>query len=179
MSRWTHVVAAFRCDWLGGTGDPDSPGMYLYDGESLSPDAIAERVIGRELQFPDLDGLGTECSPEEYEDACASYDAMWQEREEHPEEFLPCGSEGSCRIFVNEEGYGRCVVTVVGDLRDFGGASDVQSVCEWFERACSRISSLRQATCAISDEWDEGRQVMLESGPRSRWDCEDEETEEA
>ena len=177
MSRWTHVVAAFRCDWLGGTAAPDSPGMFEYEGKTLSPEALAERVIGRELVFPDMNGLGIDASPEEYQDACDAYDALWAEREEHPEEFLPCGSEGSCRIFVNAEGYGRCVVTVTGDLRDFGGQDDIQSVCDWFERACGRVSALRQATCAISDEWGEERQVMLESGSRSNWADDDNEEE--
>lgn len=174
MSRWTHVVAAFRCDWIGGEAAPDEVGMMLYDGQVMSPYGVAEQVIGRELTFPEANGLGIDYSPEEFEDACQVYDSLWEEKEKHPERFLPCGSEGSCHMFVNDEGYGRKVVTVVGDLRDFGGPDDVQSVCDWFDRACSRVAALRQATCSILDEWSDEPPVMLESGARSVWmDTED------
>ena len=122
MSRWVHVAAVFRIDALGGHGFED--------------------VFGKEVLFPDFNDPDYEAKAEEF-------DKLMADQEEHPEDYMPCGSEGSLKysVVVNvKNSLPAYEVMVVGDLRDF---YDDVSIVEWFHRSCDRIKWLRQAVIHI------------------------------
>lgn len=135
MSTWTHVAATFRVDGLRPLGD----------GE---PDWDA--VLGRETYEPrDYDILGEERR---------WYRESVTDAEEHPDAYMPFGSEGSLHrsVWVNpdESHMAAYVVTVFGDLRDY---DDVEAIRKWFAKVCGRCL-VRQAVCdVVVDCWSELR----------------------
>lgn len=78
---------------------------------------------------------------------------LWDEADEHPERFLPLGSEGSLTMNVWENPNKSCmaayVVTIFGDLRDH---DDPNAIVEWFQKKISDIW-VRQATITVENEW--------------------------
>ena len=96
---------------------------------------------------PDFDGLiGKECrfdSPE----------AVWRDACEHPEDFLPMGSEGSLRksVWVNpsESSMAAYTVSVFGDLRDFDASHEI---VEWFKEVCDGLC-VRNAVITVEDDF--------------------------
>ena len=122
MSRWVHVAALFRIDALG--------------------EQSFEDVFGKDVLFPAYDDPDYEAKEEEF-------DKRMADQEKHPEDYLPCGSEGSLAhgVVVNtKNSLPHYEVMVVGDLRDF---YDDVSIVEWFHRSCDRIKWLRQAVIHI------------------------------
>ena len=75
------------------------------------------------------------------------------EAEDHPERFLPCGSEGSLEMSVWENPDPCCVaaytVSVFGDLRDH---ESVEEIINWFDAKCKMLS-IRQAVITVDNEW--------------------------
>lgn len=80
---------------------------------------------------------------------------VWREVDEHPERFLPMGSEGSLRMSVwanpdlsNMAAY---TVSIFGDLRDH---DDGQVIIEWFKSKLSELDYIpvRQATITVMNE---------------------------
>lgn len=71
----------------------------------------------------------------------------WKDYDEHPEQFMPTGSEGSLQRLVWENPDKSCMasytVTVFGDLRDY---DDQQAIREWFDGVCEKCF-IRQAVC--------------------------------
>ena len=78
---------------------------------------------------------------------------VWEEYNEHPERFLPCGSEGSLQFSVlenpNKSHLARYVVTIWGDLRDY---EESDRIIEWFKEKCSKFH-IRQACITVLDEY--------------------------
>lgn len=98
---------------------------------------------------PDFDELfGREClweSPEE----------TWDDTTEHPDRYLPMGSEGSLEksVWINpDRSYmASYTVSVFGDLRD---VSEPDGIERWFRDCCSKVW-IRQAVCQIECEYGE------------------------
>ena len=82
----------------------------------------------------------------------ASSDRTLSELRNHPERFMPCGSEGSLErhIWTNPNKY--CMdayaVSIFGDLRDY---SAVDKVIEWFKGVCKQLW-VRQACITVKCE---------------------------
>lgn len=76
----------------------------------------------------------------------------WEEAEEHPERFLPLGSEGSLikSIWVNpkESCAAAYTVSIFGDLRNHDAPDEI---IEWFKDKCSRLF-VRQAAITVKNE---------------------------
>lgn len=76
----------------------------------------------------------------------------WIEAEEHPEQFLPLGSEGSLNMSVWENPDSSCLaaytVSVFGDLRDH---DSIDEIINWFNEKCKGIW-IRQAVITVENE---------------------------
>ena len=131
MSVWTHVAAVFRIVGLRvGTDGPRINGYVTPEWDEVTKKAIYE-----------CDWL----TEDSYERRRMRDD--WDEYREHPERFMPTGSEGSLQrlVWVNPDRHSaaRWVVTVFGDLRDY---DDPEAIHKWFDEVCGRCY-IRQAVC--------------------------------
>ena len=98
------------------------------DGIGTRPTKRAlEKIFGKELRYDD-DG------------------DLWDEADEHPERFLPFGSEGSLHMSVWRDADKHVVpgttVSFFGDLRDYDNPAEIIS---WFQTALQEVW-VRQAT---------------------------------
>lgn len=106
-----------------------------------------DEVFGRETYEPlDYDMFGEEWR---------KYRESVMDAEEHPDGYMPFGSEGSLHKSVwtnpDESHMAAYVITVFGDLRDY---DDVDAIKKWFIDSC-RKCSIRQAVCDVKvDCWD-------------------------
>jgi hypothetical protein len=80
---------------------------------------------------------------------------------EHPDEYLPHGSEGSLQKSVWENPDSTAVahwtVTVWGDLRDHDSIDEIE---KWFRGCCDRLRDwLRQACCEIDNDLNGGKAI--------------------
>lgn len=133
MSNWTHVAAVFRVD-----------DMSLFTGKSVDFD----KVFGKECIW--LDDLHSFCKEH-------------KKAEEHPEKYLPMGSEGSLHknVWINpdQSSIAHFVVTVWGDLRDHDSLDDIE---KWFRGCCDKLKGcIRQATCLVSNELNGDRTISF------------------
>ena len=75
--------------------------------------------------------------------------SVWEDMDEHPENYMPCGSEGSLHksIWVNPDTdcLAAFTVSVFGDLRDY---SDVDAIKTWFIGVCNKLF-VREAVITI------------------------------
>lgn len=76
----------------------------------------------------------------------------WDDYDEHPEQYLPCGSEGSLQLSVwrnpDKSHLFSNLVSVFGDLRDYDDASLIE---KWFTEVCNSEDLLiRQAVCEVN-----------------------------
>ena len=131
MSVWTHVAAVFRIDGLRvGMDGPRINGYVTPEWDEVTKKAIYE-----------CDWL----TEDSYELRRMRDD--WDEYREHPERFMPTGSEGSLQrlVWVNPDRHcaARWVVTVFGDLRDY---DDPEAIHKWFDEVCGRCH-IRLAVC--------------------------------
>ncbi len=102
--------------------------------------------------------------------ACTAYspDKEWEKLREHPEEYLPQGSEGTLQMVVWENPNRHCtaayVVTVFGDLRDVDLCQKAErdKITSWFTRCCKELN-IRQAT--ITAECDSG--IIVVANPNN------------
>ena len=85
-----------------------------------------------------------------------SGDDVWNDFEEHPDDYLPYGSEGSLTksVWINpNESYADAyTVSIFGDLRDH---DDPDAIITWFENICNRIEEwwiVRDATVVVRNE---------------------------
>jgi hypothetical protein len=64
---------------------------------------------------------------------------------------VPCGSEGSIQYLVHEysDGLPWVVVTIWGDLRDFGSGEQIEEVKKWFYGICKEYPLVRQGILQI------------------------------
>lgn len=104
MSVWTSVAGIARIDCV----------KCMISPAELLKDALKEH-FGKEVHYHD------------------DHD-IWRDYDEHPEEFLPCGSEGSLRIDIWENSdpshAAAFTVSIFGDLRDY---EDDNGIIEWFK----------------------------------------------
>lgn len=102
------------------------------------------RVDGlSKIDFDEI--IGKEClfeSPEE----------VWDDMEEHPDNYLPMGSEGSLQKIIWENPDKNCLasytVSIFGDLRDHYSTSDI---IEWFKKKCELLW-VRNAVITATNE---------------------------
>ena len=98
---------------------------------------------GGELDFDDI--FGKEClfeSPSE----------VWDDADEHPEKYLPMGSEGTLEksVWVNPDKscMAAYTVSIFGDLRDH---TDVDGIINWFKDIVINKVCTRQATITVEN----------------------------
>lgn len=84
--------------------------------------------MGMETEVNWDDIFGKECLWEESP-------SVWHDLDEHPEKYMPCGSEGTLQKTVWENPEKSCMaaytVSIFGDLRDW---YDVDAIIDWFKR---------------------------------------------
>jgi hypothetical protein len=82
----------------------------------------------------------------------ASGTDVWEEYENHPERFMPCGSEGSLKKVIwtnpNKHSMAAYTISVFGDLRDYG---DLDAIAKWFEDTCKQLW-IRNAVLTVECE---------------------------
>lgn len=136
MSNWTHVAAIFRCD-------------VLKDWDNLPDEKLddtLDRVFGKRVPIwpVDIDD----------EKSWSEFSASMKDAFEHPDLYVPCGSEGSLQLVVWENPDNSCAahytISVFGDLRDHHSNDAIK---KWFLTACDKVTLLRQATCTSYNEW--------------------------
>lgn len=113
--------------------------IRLETGLKLDDDDI-ENLIGKRILYR---------APKELKD----------EYKEHPERFIPKGSNGSLNFHVynhdNKYELPSCIISIFGDLEDY---ADSDAIIEWFKsRVKSSIYTVRQACITVSglgvDTW--------------------------
>ena len=118
---------------------------FRLDSIGYIPDERIEEVFGKEI----------------------SYDDLYDYDETSTVKTLPMGSEGSLNISVWHNPDRCCMasttVTVFGDLRDYGGDSDIEKLKEWFNNCCNEFM-VRQAIMQIQDEWQKDTIVVEYKG---------------
>lgn len=81
---------------------------------------------------------------------------LWDEKEKHPELFLPSGSEGTCMISVwdnpNKDYTDAFTVSIFGDLRDHDSTEEIM---DYFKAVCEKLDNfhIRQAVMTAENEW--------------------------
>lgn len=129
MSTWTHVAGVVRIDML----------RFPKKGEKDEEKIIKSMInyFGKELDFYDTI-------------------AKWDDAYEHPEHYLPFGSEGSLKmsVWVNPNTHSMAAITVsiFGDLRDY---SDVDGIIKWFKKKCNGDISVRNACITVRNDCNE------------------------
>lgn len=90
--------------------------------------------------------------------------SVWKKAREHPEAFMPMGSEGSLHLVLHDTNEKDCiaryVVSIFGDLR---GHDDPNAIIEWFSNCCKAIDEsedsvwIRNACVSVQNEWNGAR----------------------
>lgn len=100
----------------------------------LTPELDFEKHFGKTLEFED----GS---------------SKWQEQDEHPERYLPMGSEGSLQMSVWTDpdpcNMARYTVSIFGDLRHHDSP---QEIVDWFKEKLKDLW-IRQATITVENEY--------------------------
>ena len=78
-----------------------------------------------------------------WEDDLDEWDRKCSDRREHPERYLPMGSEGTLRAVIEHDR-----ITVHGALRGF---SNHHEIWEWFDRVCMRLRTERAKCKCVVD----------------------------
>lgn len=82
----------------------------------------------------------------------------WKDADEHPEEYMPCGSEGTLQksIWVNPDksDVNAYTISVFGDLRDW---YDVNAIIVWFKILVKNKLWVRSAVITVTNTLDETR----------------------
>ena len=125
MSNWTHAAGIIRIDFI--RFEEFSKEEYLND---------LHDIFGKEVTF--------ESSSE-----------LWNEAYEHPERFLPLGSEGSLEMDVwvnpNKSSIAALTVSIFGDLRDHDSPDEI---VEWFNDKCENSDlMIRNAVITVRNEY--------------------------
>jgi hypothetical protein len=110
-------------------------GIVRVDGLRLNGEVKDfESIFGKEVEWESPGGL---------------WDKAW----EHPEHFLPMGSEGSLKmtVWVNPEDHclASYTVSIFGDLRDH---DDPDEIINWFKEKCKSLF-VRNACITVENEW--------------------------
>lgn len=90
---------------------------------------------------------------------------LWNELDENPDAFMPCGSEGTLQMSVwkNPDRHSTAAYTVdvFGDLRDY---NDPAEIMRYFCTVCKRLArySIRQAVMTANNEGGEMQTAVLD-----------------
>ena len=80
--------------------------------------------------------------------------SKWEEAREHPEKFLPMGSEGSLNMSVWVNPDESCVaaytVSIFGDLRDHDSP---QEIVDWFTNKIRDDNLMVRNACIVAENW--------------------------
>lgn len=124
MSNWTHVAGIIRIDSIRFNELNKEEEMKKFD-----------KLIGKELHFKN-----------------SSFEE-WEHANNHPEEYLPLGSEGSLKrsVWVNPQKscMAAYTISIFGDLRDHNNPNDI---IEWFKDVLKRCGMIRQAIITVENE---------------------------
>ena len=98
------------------------------------------------IETPDFDKIfGKECLFD-------SPSAVWRDYDEHPDDYLPMGCEGSLQksIWVNpdEDCAAAYTVSIFGDLRDHHNPMEI---IDWFKQICARDDLWIRNACIVAD----------------------------
>lgn len=124
MSNWTSVAGIVRIDAIRSEEETVEEATRMF-----------ENYFGKELRYH-------------------SEDELWYEADEHPENFLPFGSEGSLTmsVWVNPDldSITSYTVSIFGDLRDH---DDPDAIIEWFKGKCkSEYIYVRNACITVEND---------------------------
>lgn len=76
---------------------------------------------------------------------------IWKDADEHPDKYMPCGSEGTLQKTVWENPKKSCMaaytVSIFGDLRDW---YDADAIIDWFKRIVNDENLLWVRSAAIT-----------------------------
>lgn len=105
---------------------------FRFSDDQPTPDW--DEIFGKECQFD---------APSE----------VWDDCEEHPEKYLPCGSEGTLQktAWINPDSHmvAAYTVTIFGDLRDYDSP---ETIIEWFKKIVnSDAIDVRQACITVTN----------------------------
>jgi hypothetical protein len=77
---------------------------------------------------------------------------------------VPYGSEGSLQVSVYTNpatvGVPRFIVTIWGDLRDFGDDNDMVLMKKWWKKTLKQFPMIRQAVLKVDDEHEENSFIL-------------------
>lgn len=138
MSHWVHVAAIVRLDALRFGGASFIDDIKAHFGKSTED---------YECDWDDAEKMDAYCK--------ATQDAF-----EHPERWLPGGSEGTCAMQVYEDpdkhNMAAYAVSIYGDLRDVDTG---EHIIEWFQKKLSKKALedkhfwVRQAVITVEEEY--------------------------
>ena len=99
--------------------------------------------------LPNFDKIvGKECLFESSENT-------WCDMENNPNDYMPCGSEGTLKKSVwinpNKGSMAAYTISIFGDLRDY---EKPQPIIDWFIKVCDRLY-IRQAVITVETEGQE------------------------
>ena len=125
-------------------------GVIRIDG--LDEDFNWDELLGKEVGYND------------------SYD-VWEDAGSHPNEYMPCGSEGSLEKSIWKNPDEHCLaaytVSVFGDLRDY---DDLDAIVKWFEQVCKKLwvrNAVLTAECengrVVNVYWDSETDKLVQS----------------
>lgn len=113
--------------------------IRAYSIQDMVPERDWDSVIGKECLW-------------------GSNSERWKDADEHPEEYMPCGSEGTLQksIWVNPDksDVNSYVISVFGDLRDW---DDVDPIIEWFKKLVKEKLWVRSAVITVISTQDKTR----------------------
>lgn len=130
MSNWTHVAGIVRIDLIRLGGQVEESNCFDW----------LSSIFGKEVRFE-------------------SSSTLWDEAYEHPERFLPLGSEGSLTMSVwinpDESSIAAITVSIFGDLRDH---DDPDEIIDWFKDKCQNNNlAIRNAVIVAENLYNGGR----------------------
>lgn len=138
MSHWVHVAAIVRLDALRIGGESFTDDIKAYFGKSTD-------------DYP--------CDWEN-DESLEAYGKAVEDSYDHPDEWLPGGSEGTCSMQVweapDESSLAAYTVSIFGDLRDVDTGDHI---LEWFEKKLSDEALdgqrffVRQAVISVEEEY--------------------------
>lgn len=107
------------------------------------------------VRIDDLPFLG-ETDWKEYFGKECLYDSdieVWSDKNKHPDQYLPMGSEGSLRssLWSNPDTHSMAAYTIMifGDLRDY---TTPGTIIDWFKEKLNGIMMVRQAVITVETE---------------------------
>lgn len=86
---------------------------------------------------------------------------VWRDCDDHPDDYMPMGSEGSLQksVWINphKNEMAAYTVSIFGDLRDHDSTSEI---IEWFKKKCKNVLKyhcwIRNAVITVENEWNGG-----------------------